>query len=171
MVALTSALRDRWVRTRAYRRDVAEKRETKVVVKRRVDRRRRVNHEECVAVWRRLHDYLGSDIGAGACPILDDERLAEALGELLADQARDNVSSAAGGITDNDAHRPRWIGFRLRQPRDGRQHGSARGQMQKLSAGKFHLNLPLLDIIRSPRRRGQAESSGLRGRASWRFAD
>src|SRR6516162_1377577 len=77
------------------RRDVAEKRETKVVVKRRVDRRRRVNHEECVAVWRRLHDYLGSDIGSRARPILDDERLAEALGELLADQARDNVGSAA----------------------------------------------------------------------------
>src|SRR5262249_4729582 len=34
---------------------VAEKRETKVVVERRVDRRRRVNHEECVPVLRRLH--------------------------------------------------------------------------------------------------------------------
>jgi hypothetical protein len=32
-----------------------------------------------------------------AGPIFDDEWLAEALGELLADQARDNVGSAAGG--------------------------------------------------------------------------
>src|SRR5262245_18148566 len=143
MVALTSALRDRWVRTRAYRRDVAEKRETKVVVKRRVDRGRRVNHEECVAVWRRLHDYLGSDIGAGAHPILDDERLAEALGELLADQARDHVGSAAGGITDNDAHRPRRIGLRPRETRHGRQRGSAGGQMEKISAWKFQLEPPI----------------------------
>src|SRR5215467_12021512 len=70
-------------------RDVAEKRETKVVVERRVDRRRRVNHEECVPVWCRLHDCLGSDVGAGARSVLDDERLAEALRELLADEARD----------------------------------------------------------------------------------
>jgi putative two-component system response regulator len=54
-------------------RDVAEKRETKVVVERRVDRRRCVNHEERVPVWRRVHDRLGSDIGAGARPIFDDE--------------------------------------------------------------------------------------------------
>src|SRR5215469_4373803 len=93
-------------------RDVAEKKETKVVVQRRVDRRRSVNHEERVAVWRRLHDCLGSDVGAGARPVFDDEWLAEALGELLADQARDNVGSAAGGIANDDAHRPRRIGLR-----------------------------------------------------------
>src|SRR6202043_1850080 len=34
------------------------------------------------------------------------------------------------------------IGLRHRETRHDRQ-GSARGQMQKLSAGKFHLNLPL----------------------------
>ena len=27
-------------------------------------------------------------------------------------------------------------------PRDGRQRGSARGQMQKISAGKFHFEPP-----------------------------
>src|SRR5262249_1479803 len=132
----------RYANNASNRRDVAEKRETKVVVKRRVDRRRRVNHEECVAVWRRLHDYLGSDIGAGARPILDDERLAEALGELLADQARDNVGSAAGWITDNDAHRPRRVGLRPRDTRHRRERGSARGQMQKFAAGKFHFEPP-----------------------------
>lgn len=54
-------------------RDVAEKRETKIVLERRVDRRRCVNHEESVPVWRRVHDRLGSDIGASARPIFDDE--------------------------------------------------------------------------------------------------
>ena len=45
---------------------------------------------------------------------------------------------AAGGKANDDAHRPRRIGLRPRDPRHGRQRGSARGQMQKLSAGKFH---------------------------------
>src|SRR6516225_4260719 len=66
-------------------RDVAEKKEIKVVVQRRVDRRRSVDHEERVPVWCRLHDCLCSDVGAGARSVLDDERLAEALRELLAD--------------------------------------------------------------------------------------
>src|SRR5262249_15991875 len=40
--------------------------------------------------------------------------------------------------SDNDAHRPRRIGLRPRDPRNGWQRGSARDQMQKLSAGEFH---------------------------------
>jgi len=55
----------------------------------------------------------------------------------LAHQARENVGRIAGGGGEDEAHRPRRIGLRLRYTRDGRQRGSARGQMQKLSAGKF----------------------------------
>jgi len=64
--------------------------------------------------------------------------LAEALGELLADQTRDNVGTTPRRLTDNDAHRPRRISLRPRDPRDGRHRGSACGQIQKISAGKFH---------------------------------
>src|SRR5262245_10035719 len=39
---------------------------------------------------------------------------------------------AAGGKTDDQAHRPRRIVLRSRQPRYGWQRGSACGQMQKL---------------------------------------
>src|SRR5262249_24714167 len=117
-------------------------RETKVVVERRIDRRRRVNHEECVPVWCRLHDCLGSDVGARARSVLDDERLAEALGELLADEARDNVGSAAGGIANDDAYGPGRVVLRPSDTRHGWQRGSARGQMQKISAGTFH-SIPL----------------------------
>ena len=53
-----------------------------------------------------------------------------------------------GGKADDDAHRPRRIGLRPRDARHGRQRGSARGQMQKLSAGKFH-GAPLLSIART----------------------
>ena len=45
---------------------------------------------------------------------------------------------------DDHAHRPRRIGLRPRDARDGRQRGSARGQMQKLSGGEVSLSyLPL----------------------------
>ena len=43
-----------------------------------------------------------------------------------------------GGKADDDAHRPRRIGLRPRDARDGRERGSARGQMQEYAAGKFH---------------------------------
>src|SRR5262245_64458957 len=39
-------------------------------------------------------------------------------------------------------YRPRRISLRRSDARDGRQRGSARGQMQKISAGKFHFELP-----------------------------
>jgi hypothetical protein len=42
----------------------------------------------------------------------------------------------------DQTHRPSRIGLRPSEARHRRQRGSARGQMQKLSAGKFHLNLP-----------------------------
>src|SRR5262249_58976680 len=48
------------------------------------------------------------------------------------------VWGAARGKADNDAHRPRGIGLRPRDGRNSRQRGSARGEMQELSAGKFH---------------------------------
>src|SRR5262249_8983218 len=39
-------------------------------------------------------------------------------------------------------YRPRRIGLRPRDTRHGRQRGSACGQMQKISAGKFHVEPP-----------------------------
>ena len=95
------------------------------------------DQQQRVAVRRRAHDRLGADIAAGARPVLDDEWLAEPLRQPLADQARDDVGAAAGGKADDDAHRPRRIGLRPRDARDGRQRGSARCQMQKSTAGKF----------------------------------
>src|SRR5262245_57386555 len=54
----------------------------------------------------------------------------------------DNIESASCGGTDNQTHGPRRIGLRPRDARHSRQRGSARGQMQKLSAGKFHFEPP-----------------------------
>jgi hypothetical protein len=38
------------------------------------------------------------------------------------------------------AIRPRWIALRESKTRYGWQRGRARGQMQKISAGKFHFD-------------------------------
>jgi hypothetical protein len=47
---------------------------------------------------------------------------------------------------------PRRVGLRPSEARDGRERSSASGQMQKITAGKFHLNLPSHhSITSSPR--------------------
>ena len=77
------------------RRDVADEIEIELVVERRVDRVRRADQEERVAIRGRTHDRLGGDIAAGARPVLDDELLAEPLRQPLTHQARDDVGRAA----------------------------------------------------------------------------
>src|SRR5215469_7596667 len=111
--------------------------EIQLVVERRVDRLCRTDNEQRVAVRRCAHDRLGADVSASARPVVDDKLLAETLRQPLTDQARRDVTCAARGKADNDAHRPRRIGLRPRDARGRRERGSARGQMQKLSAGKF----------------------------------
>jgi len=62
--------------------------------------------------------------------------------------SRARMSVVPGGRKRHyDAHRPRRIGLRAHDPRRRRQGGSACGQMQKLSAGKFHWRLPSLIVF------------------------
>src|SRR5262250_997153 len=97
------------------------------------------DHEERIAVCRRTHDRLYTDIATTTRTVLDDELLTEALRQPLPNEARSNVVNTTGRKWDNDAHRPRRIGLRPRDPRERRQRGSACGEMQKLpSVGKFH---------------------------------
>src|SRR5262245_25925357 len=96
------------------------------------------DHEERIAVWRRTHDRLYTDIATTARTVLDDELLTEALRQPLTNEARSNVVNTTG----RKSHRPRRIGLRSCNTRHGRQRGSAGGQIQKISAGKFH-GLPL----------------------------
>src|SRR5258705_11450384 len=116
-----------------YWREIADEIEIEFVVKRRVDSIRRGNHEERVAVRRRIHDRLGADVAAGPGPVLDDELLAKPLGKPLTDQARHDVGTPASGETNDYAHRPRWVGLRPSEARHRRQRGSARSHMQELS--------------------------------------
>jgi hypothetical protein len=119
------------------RRDVVEE----IVIEleqRRVDGTRRCNQQQRVTIWGCPHDRLGPDRGGRAWPVLDHKLLAEALRKPLSHQARGHVSRASGREWHDHPHRPRRIGLRPRETRHGWQRGSTRGQMQKISAGKFH---------------------------------
>src|SRR5215831_16547426 len=90
-----------------------------------------------------MHDGFGRDVAACPGPVVDDERLAESIRQLLAQQPCHDVGRAAGRKTDENAHRPRRIGLRESKARDSWQRGGARGQMQEFAAGKFQLEPPL----------------------------
>src|SRR5215472_2265654 len=130
-------------RDRGY---IADEIEIEFLVQRDVNRIRRSGQEERIAVRRRAHDRLGGDVAASACPVLNNELLTEPLREPLSYQTRDDVARTAGAIADDQAHRPRWIGLRPSQARNGWERGSARGQMQKISAGKFHFEPPFTSL-------------------------
>src|SRR5262249_28815036 len=122
-----------------------------------------------MAVRRCAHDGFYGDVGTGPRPVLDKELLAESLRKPLRYQARDDVGRATGRNADDNAHRPRWIGLRPRDARHGRERGSARGQMEKISAGKFRSKPPSrftsLDYLvgAGEQRRRHPEAEGLCG--------
>src|SRR5262249_47428470 len=80
---------------------------------------------------------------ASASPVLDDKWLPKSLRQPLTDQACDDVRSSTSAKAFDQVHRSRRIGLRPRDPRYGRQRGSARGQIQKFpTVGKFHSEPP-----------------------------
>jgi hypothetical protein len=107
------------------------------VVERRIDRIRRSDLKEGVAIGVRPDDNLGSKIAPSSRSVVDDKLLPELLRKRLSNQARDNVCRGPGGEADNEADRSRRIIKRTCNARHGRERGSARCQMEKMSAGKF----------------------------------
>ncbi len=107
-----------------HRRGVADEVEIQMLIKRGIDRVRRHGQQQRVAIRRRLDDQLGADVGAGARPIFNDERLTELFRQPLADQPPDDVGRTSGRHGHDHAHRPRRISLR---PRDARQCGQRHG--------------------------------------------
>jgi len=60
---------------------------------------------ERVAVGRGLGDRVDADGERAAGTVVDDDRLAELLGERRRDDARDVVGGASGGLRDDEAKR------------------------------------------------------------------
>ena len=118
-----------------------------------------------MAIRWREHDGFGGDIAAGPGAVLDDEGLPEPVGQPLSEKPRKDVGRTTRCKADDDAHRPRRIGLRPSEARDGRERDSTRGQMQKLPAEKFHFAPPsrftsfdqIVDVGEQRRRDFQAE--------------
>ena len=117
------------------RHDVADEIERKLLVERRVDRVGRADDEQRVTVRWCPHDGFGADVAAGPRPVVDDELLAQPFREPLRDEARGDVGRTAGGKADDDAHRPRRIGLRPCEARNGWRCDGACCKTEKSTAG------------------------------------
>jgi len=122
-----------------HRCNVAYEIEIELVVERCVDRVGIGDKEKRIAVRRCIHDRLGADVAAATRAIVDNDGLAEPFRQPLSYQTRDNIWRAAGASGDDPAQQACRIGLRPRDMRKGWERGSARGQMQKFPARKFHL--------------------------------
>src|SRR5262249_23793739 len=113
-----------------------------LLVKPRVDRVRYRHVKHRVAIWAGPYGLGRAEVAAASRAVFYDEWLAEPLRKQLTEQPTMHIVRASRGERDDDAYRPRWIGLRSCNTRPGRQRGSAGGQMQKSSAGKFQLEPP-----------------------------
>jgi hypothetical protein len=75
------------------------------------------------------------------CPMAECQTL-RALGCIYTPTVAKMGTSPRCRRESHDAHRPRRIGLRSRDPRPRRQRGSASREAQKISAGKFHIEPP-----------------------------
>src|SRR5215471_5042890 len=74
-----------------------------------VDDERRWRGEQRVTIRLRPADRFGGDVARRAGPTFDDYRLAPLRGELVADDARDDVHGGARWEADDHADRADWI--------------------------------------------------------------
>ena len=125
------------IRDAGDRRDVVEEVVRQLLVERGVDRVRRRDDHQRVAVGRRRDDRLRRHIAAGARPVLHDDLLAEPVRQTLRHDARHDVGRPAGRESD-DRGAPRVSDMdRLRamaQLRSERRKGRA-GKVARCSYG------------------------------------
>src|SRR5262245_291458 len=98
--------------------------------------------DKCVSVGRRVGDAAGPDVAVRATDILNDDGLTKRRPHSLGQDARDDVGKGARGERHDHRNSLRRIGLRPSEARRGWKRGRARGQMQKISAGKFHFEPP-----------------------------
>ncbi len=125
---------DRRARKQRDRSEILGRIERQLAVERLVDGERSGRGEQQrVAVGIRLGHRLAAGVAAAAGSILDDELLAEIVGELLRQDARHHVDRAAGRVRIDDADDALGIILRgaWRRQRKERQDND-RGSTQKL---------------------------------------
>src|SRR5262245_45114973 len=95
-----------------------------------------------IAIGYRTRDAAHADSTAGAGYVFNNDGLAERDPHALGHDAPNRICWPASRKRYDHRDRPRRIVLRPSNARYGRQRGSARGQMQKSSAGKFHFEPP-----------------------------
>src|SRR6516164_8266702 len=92
----------------------------------RIDRQRAVRtDQERVTVRTGMGDVFGPDTAAGAATVLDHDCSIEALADLVADEAADNVGVAACGERHDQLDRPYRIAGCEQASREHGADGSA----------------------------------------------
>ena len=89
-----------------HRDEIPLRIERQTGIQARVDGMRGAGHEQRVAVGHGFRNDIGSQGAAGTRPIVDDHRLAHALGEFLADDARERIGRGPGRKRHHEADRP-----------------------------------------------------------------
>ena len=120
-----------------------------LAVQRHIDGVRDVAHQQRVTVGRRLRRELGTDVGAGARPVVEDNLLGKALGQLAAEDARQRVGTPARRERQDEADRfvrilrvhRRDAGNQGGRNQDGKQGGKYLGTAYTGSNGN-HCGLP-----------------------------
>jgi hypothetical protein len=89
---------------------------------------------------RGAHDRFSTESASGARPVLDNKGLAKSLRKQLSDKPRVEIHGTTGRKADDDVHRSRRIIECRCDARQNWKPGSAYGQMQKRSTGKFQIH-------------------------------
>src|SRR5262249_12262315 len=124
------------------RSDIADEIEAEPLVEGRIDGIGRIREQKRMAISGGAHDGFRCEVVGSTRAVFDNERLSETFLQPLSHEPSNSGVSAAGRVADDDAHRFGRIGLRVRETRHQRQRGSTRGQMQKSTAGTFHLIPP-----------------------------
>jgi hypothetical protein len=103
-----------------------------------VDMGNRTTQHKRVAVRTSARDRGNAQRTAAAADVFNHDGTEQWL-HFIRPWATDSIECTTGRKRNHEPDRPGWVGLRPRSARDGRQRGSARGQIQKLSSvGKFH---------------------------------
>src|SRR5262245_6698399 len=102
------------------------------------DRQRRIGREQkIIAVGRCLGRRFGADHAAGAATILDHERLAKGLAQLVGPGPTDGIGCAPRSVGQNDPDAPLRPGLRRACLRAGRGGEQYQNERKKLAALHF----------------------------------
>jgi hypothetical protein len=94
-------------------REIAQRVERHLRIDGRADRNgARARKDRRIAVRRALRHEIGADDAVRACAVLHDHLMAEELGQLRRNEARNEVDRAARRERDHEAHRVRGIVLR-----------------------------------------------------------